>query len=358
MLSCHSDLSVLGVSRDATPEQIKKAYKRLALKHHPDRIKGDEKAKAEANERFAQIAHAYEMLTRGPDESVHQQHGQYQPDAADMAAGFGGFGGGGGFPQYQHQQPFVSPFMGMMGGFGAGSAFGSFGGVGDPFGSIFGRMPGGAFGGMGENTFNNFTDPFDLFRQVFGSDASPGSFGGPMNTTGGGPSGQYLAGNGIFQSFMGGTIPMMNATSSMRGGGNFTSFTYSSSASTGGVVGPGGTIQSISTTTTIENGKTVTRTERTTINPDGTRQTLVDLTGDEMTSTGADEQSVLRRLTMGEKRAKEKETATAAPSSQPRVRHHNGHKRKFGEVTRCLKCCFPTIRKRRRLDSGPPSRAG
>ena len=353
------------MSRDATPEQIKKAYKRLALNHHPDRIKGDEKAKAEANERFAQIAHAYEMLTRGPDESVQRQHGQYQPDAADMAAGFGGFGGGGGFPQYQHQQPFVSPFMGMMGGFGAGSAFGSFGGMGDPFGSIFGRMPGGAFGGMGENTFN-FTDPFDLFRQVFGSDASFDSLGGPMNTVGGGPSGPYLAGNGIFPSFMGGTMPMMNTTSSMQGGGNFTSFTYSSSASTGGVAGSGGTMQSISTTTTIDNGKAVTRTERTTISPDGTRQMVVHLTGDEMTSTGADEQSVPRRLTMGQKRGKRKSrsptTTIARQQTAPRpnnqAHQYHAHKRKFGDVTRCLKCWFPTIRKRRRLDPGSPAGPG
>ena len=348
---------VLGVPRDATPEQIRKAYKRLALRHHPDRINGDEKAKAEANERFAQIAHAYEMLTRGPDEGGQRQYGQYQPDAADMAAGFGGFGGG--FPQYQQQQPFVSPFMG---GFGGG-AFGSFGGMGDPFGSMFGGTPDMAFGGMGGNTSFHFTDPFDLFRQVFGSDAA---FGRPMNAMGGGPSGPNFAGNGMFQTFMGGSMPMMNATSSMQGGGNFTSFTYSSSASTGGVAGPGGTMQSISTTTTIENGKTVTRTERTTINPDGTRQTVVDLTGDDdITSTGIDEQSVPRRLTMDEKRVKGKrKPSTTRQQTAPRAnnavnQNHEPKKRKFGEITKCLQCCFPTIRKRRRLDpSGSPARPG
>ena len=330
--------SVLGVSRDATPEQIRKAYKRLALRHHPDRINGDENAKAEANERFAQIAHAYEMLTRGPDEGGQRQYGQYQPDAADMAAGFGGFGG-------HQQQPFVSPFMGGFGG-GAFGGFGGFGGMGDPFGSMFGGAPGGAFGGMSGNTSFHFTDPFDLFQQVFGSDAT---FGRPMNTMGGGPSGPHIPANGMFQSFMGGAMPMMNATTShMQGGGNFTSFTYSSSASTGGVAGPGGTMQSISTTTTIENGKTVTRTERTTINPDGTRQTVVDLTGDDidLTSTGKDEQSVIRRLTMDEKRVKEKRKS---PTNNV-VHQNHAHKRKFGEITRCLKCCFPTIRKRRRLD--------
>ena len=344
------------MSRDATPEQIKKAYKRLALLHHPDRIKGDENAKAEANERFAQISHAYEVLTRSPDESGHQQHRQYQPDAADMAAGFGGFGGG--FPQYQQEQPFVSPFMGMMGGFNGGGAFGGFGGIWDPFGSFFGGTSDGVFGGMGGNT-PNFTDPFDLFRQVFGSDAV---FGGPSNTT----SGPHFPGNGFFQSFTGGPMPMMNATRSMQGGGNFTSFTYSSSASTGGVAGSRQTMQSISATTTIENGKAVTRTERTTINPDGTRQTVVNQTGDEMASKGADEHSVLRRLTMdGEERVKHKRkppsiTITrqqAVPHPNNAAHHHHAHKRKFGEVTRCLKCCFPTIRKRRRLGPGPSSTA-
>ena len=345
----------MGVSRDATPEQIKKAYKRLALRHHPDRIRGDEKAKAEASERFAQIAHAYEMLTRGPDESGQQQYGQYQPDAADMAAGFGGFGAGGrGFPQQYQQQPFVSPFMGsMMGGLGGG-IFGGFGGMGDPFGSVFGGMSGGAFGGMG-GCSPRFTDPFDLFRQVFGSDAM---FGDSTNTTG--TSGPHLAGSGILQSFMGGAMPMMSAAN-MQGGGNFTSFTYSSSASSGGVVGSGGmAMQSISTTTTIENGKTVTRTERTAINPDGTRHTVVDLTGDEMPAA-AGEQSVPRRLTMDEKTKKKerKDPTTAAPGVRPPdiSRHHHTHKRKIGEVTRCLKCCFPSIRKRRRLDPAPPARA-
>ena len=156
-------------------------------------------------------------------------------------------------------------------------------------------------------------------------------------------------------------MPMMNATRSMQGGGNFTSFTYSSSASTGGVAGSGGTMQSISTTTTIENGKTVTRTERTTINPDGTRQTVVDLIGDAMASTSADGQSVPRRLTMGQKRDQRK-SSTVATSRQQTTAHpisaahqNHAHKRKFGEITRCLKCCFPTIRKRRRLDPGLPA---
>jgi curved DNA-binding protein CbpA len=338
---------VLGISRDATPGQIKQTYKRLALQHHPDRIRGDDRAKAEATERFAQIAHAYEMLTRDGNERG-QQHRRYQPDAADMAAGVGGVGGG--FTQYQQQQqPFVSPFMDMMGGFGGG-LFGGFGGMGGAFGSAFGEVPGGSFGGMGagSSAVPNFSNPFDLFRQMFGSDFAFGPTGTPA--PGEGRNGAHVTGNGMPQSF----IPMMDAT---RGGGNFA---YSSSTSTSGVgVGSGGIMQSISTTTTIQNGKTVTRTERTTVNPDGSRKTVVDLTGDDMS-----EQPIPSRLIMDKVGGRgERKPTTAVAASRQRTsppahaKRHRAPKRKFGEGTRCLKCCFPTIRKRRRLESGPPARA-
>jgi len=52
---------ILGVSHQATPEEIKKAYKRLALKHHPDKNQETETAKAE--ERFKVIGKAYEVLS-------------------------------------------------------------------------------------------------------------------------------------------------------------------------------------------------------------------------------------------------------------------------------------------------------
>lgn len=54
--------SVLNVSRGATADEIKKAYRKLALKHHPDR-KTDAKEKEEANHKFASISHAYEVLS-------------------------------------------------------------------------------------------------------------------------------------------------------------------------------------------------------------------------------------------------------------------------------------------------------
>lgn len=52
---------ILGVSQKATPEEIKKAYKKLALKHHPDKNQETDSAKAE--ERFKEIGKAYEVLS-------------------------------------------------------------------------------------------------------------------------------------------------------------------------------------------------------------------------------------------------------------------------------------------------------
>ena len=51
---------ILGLSKDARPEDIRKAYKRLAIKHHPDKAKGDKKV---AEEKFKEISEAYQVLS-------------------------------------------------------------------------------------------------------------------------------------------------------------------------------------------------------------------------------------------------------------------------------------------------------
>jgi molecular chaperone DnaJ len=82
---------VLGVGRDASPEEIKKAYRRLALKYHPDRNPGDK----EAEERFKEASEAYQVLS---DPERRAQYDRFGHAAFDpQAGGFGGFDFSAGF---------------------------------------------------------------------------------------------------------------------------------------------------------------------------------------------------------------------------------------------------------------------
>src|SRR4051812_14073007 len=83
---------VLGVKRDAKPEEIKKAYRRLARKYHPDVNPGDKSAE----ERFKLITEAYDVLSDQKKRSVYDRFGQYSDNLADAAArgAAGGPGGG------------------------------------------------------------------------------------------------------------------------------------------------------------------------------------------------------------------------------------------------------------------------
>ncbi len=80
---------VLGVSRDASERDIKKAYKRLAMKFHPDRNQGD----AQAAEKFKEVKEAYEILTDSQKKAAYDQYGHAAFEQGGM--GGGGFGGGG-----------------------------------------------------------------------------------------------------------------------------------------------------------------------------------------------------------------------------------------------------------------------
>ena len=101
---------VLGINKDASAEEIKKAYRKAALKYHPDRNPGNK----EAEEKFKEVGEAYEVLS---DEEKRQRYDQF---------GFAGvdpnFGGGSG---------------GAYGGAGFGG-FGDFSDLGDIFGDFFG----------------------------------------------------------------------------------------------------------------------------------------------------------------------------------------------------------------------------
>ena len=80
---------ILGVARDATPEQIKKAYRQLAMKLHPDVA-----AEPDATDRFKRVAEAYEVLQDPKKRDLYDRGGD------PLGGGMGGFGGGmnGGFP--------------------------------------------------------------------------------------------------------------------------------------------------------------------------------------------------------------------------------------------------------------------
>jgi molecular chaperone DnaJ len=90
----------LGIKRDAKPDEIKKAYRRLARKHHPDVNPGDKGAE----ERFKKITEAHDVLSDEKKRKVYDRFGQYSDNLADAAAqgreyaGAGGPGGAGAGP--------------------------------------------------------------------------------------------------------------------------------------------------------------------------------------------------------------------------------------------------------------------
>lgn len=103
---------ILGVSRNATPEEIKKAYRQKALKYHPDKNPGD--PSAEAN--FKEAAEAYEVLSNADKKARYDQFGH---------AGMGNNFGGGGFGGGMSMDDIFSQFGDIFGGFGGfGSGFG------------------------------------------------------------------------------------------------------------------------------------------------------------------------------------------------------------------------------------------
>lgn len=107
---------ILGVDKNASAEEIKKAYKRVAIKYHPDRNPGDK----EAEEKFKEAAEAYDVL-HDPDKRA-----RYDQFGKQGVNGAGGFGGGGGFGGFTDINDIFSAFGDIFGG-GRGFGF-DFGG--------------------------------------------------------------------------------------------------------------------------------------------------------------------------------------------------------------------------------------
>jgi molecular chaperone DnaJ len=123
---------VLGVSRDASEEDLKKAYRRCAMKYHPDRNPGDH----EAEVRFKECKEAYEVLADGGKRRLYDQHGH-------------------------------AAFEHGMGGGNAGPGFGA--DMGDIFGDIFGNIfGGGARGGPRRGADIGYVMELELEEAVAG----------------------------------------------------------------------------------------------------------------------------------------------------------------------------------------------
>ncbi|KAG5187864.1 heat shock protein 40 like protein [Tribonema minus] len=156
----------LGVKKNASEKDIKKAYRKMAIKWHPDKNPDNQE---KASKKFAEIAAAYEVLSDADKRKIYDQYGEeglkHGGGEGGGPGGPGGFpGGAGGFP---------GGFTFQQGGFGGG-------GGGTPFG-----------GGGGGNTFHfGGSDPFDLFERFFASEGGGGGLGMGGGGFGGGGGGQ------------------------------------------------------------------------------------------------------------------------------------------------------------------------
>lgn len=151
---------VLGISRNASEAEIKKAYRVLAKKYHPDTNPGD----AQAAEKFKEVTEAYEILSDPEKKKVYDQYGHAAFDAGQ--GGGNPFGGGSFHFEGGDMDDILGGIFGsFFGGGGRGSARGGFDGG---FGGFGGGFGGGNYPSQGRNIESELTIEFE--EAVLGCD--------------------------------------------------------------------------------------------------------------------------------------------------------------------------------------------
>lgn len=103
--------NILGVSRSSSADDIKKKFRKLALKYHPDRNPGDKQAEA----KFKEITEAYEVLGDPEKRTKYDQFGKYWQQAGSSTAGAGGVNFDGvDFSQYGNFEEFINELLGRI----------------------------------------------------------------------------------------------------------------------------------------------------------------------------------------------------------------------------------------------------
>jgi curved DNA-binding protein CbpA len=281
---------ILGVSKTATAPEIKAAYRKLALKHHPDKIQGDENRKAEAAQMFARIGAAYEILS---DDQKRQEYDNYKKSGRRSAAFDPNNSSNDSFYDYE---PFVVFHFG--------------------------------------STRRGFTDPFDLFRRVFADELTGGGTQSGLLFPQQRHRDMFFGGGSLFNDLN------YRAAGLHNGGGPSRFSNFSSSSYSFGF--GGGRRESVSTTTRIVNGRKVTRTERKIVHSDGTVEHHIETDGEEGLLRVSGEQKRPQLSTTDKKKTQSEKLFHDLPDLQrPQLStSQKTNTSRFSDIGRRLCCCW------------------